>query len=126
MTDGNPRQRVLIVDDEKVIAITLAHIFVTRGYEARPAYSAEEAIPVIDEWAPDLAVLDVCLPGMDGVDLAIRLKAMYPGCRVLLISGKPETLEIVERAGRRGHVLELIAKPVPPAVLLDRAAELLR
>jgi len=125
-TDANGIPRVLIVDDDKVIAITLAHIFVAKGYEARSAYSAEEAIPLIDGWVPDLAVLDVCLPGMDGVDLAIRLKAMCARCRVLLISGKPETLDLVERAARGGHALELIAKPVPPAQLLDRAAELLR
>jgi DNA-binding response OmpR family regulator len=117
---------VLIVDDEKVISITLGQIFRGKGYEARTAYSAEEAMPILDGWAPDLAVLDVSLPGMNGVDLAIRVKALHPECRVLLISGKPETLEIVESAGRNGHILELIAKPVPPAVLLDRAAELLR
>lgn len=124
--DVTSGSRVLIVDDEKVIAITLAHIFRVKGYEARWAYSAEEAIPLIESWAPDLAVLDVCLPGMNGVDLAIRLKAMLPECRVLLISGKPETLEVMERASQNGHVIELIAKPVPPTLLLDRAAELLR
>ena len=123
---ANTAPRVLIVDDEKVIAITLARIFSSKGYDARTAYSAEDALPLLDDWAPDLAVLDVSLPGMNGVDLAIGLKALRPNCRILLISGKPETLEVVERAGRSGHVLELIAKPVPPAFLLDRAAELLR
>lgn len=122
----NAAQRVLIVDDEKVIAITLGRIFSGTGYEARIAYSAEDALALLNGWAPDLAVVDVSLPGMNGVELAIHLKALSPGCRLLLISGKPETQEVVEDAGRNGHVLELIAKPVPPRVLLDRAAELLR
>lgn len=62
---------------------------------------------------------------MNGVDLAIRLRALCPQCQILLISGKPETQEVMERACANGHVLELMAKPVPPRILLDRAAELL-
>lgn len=122
---ANAAQRVLIVDDEKVIAITLGRIFSGTGYEVRIAYSAEEALSSLNGWVPELALLDVSLPGMNGVELAIHLKALSPGCRILLISGKPETQEVVEHAGRNGHVLELMAKPVPPRALLDRAAELL-
>jgi hypothetical protein len=59
------------------------------------------------------------------VDLAIHLMGLRPECRILLISGKPETQEVMEHAGRNGHVLELMPKPIPPRVLLERAAELL-
>lgn len=121
----NASQRVLIVDDEKVIAITLGRIFSGKGYEVRTAYSAEEALVLLVGWAPQLALLDVSLPGMNGVDLAIQLSALSPECRILLLSGKPGTQEVMERACGNGHVLELIAKPVPPRILLDRAAELL-
>ena len=124
-TRVNAARRVLIVDDEKVIAITLGRIFSGTGYEVRTAYSAEEALVLLDGWSPDLAVLDVALPGMNGIELAIHLQGLSAGCCVLLISGKPETQEVMEHAGRNGHVLELMAKPVPPRVLLDRAAELL-
>lgn len=124
-TRVNATRRVLIVDDEKVIAITLGRIFSGTGYEVRTAYSAEEALVLLDGWSPDLAVLDVSLPGMNGIELAVHLKGLSAGCRVLLISGKPETQEVMERAEENGHVLELMAKPVPPRVLLDRAAELL-
>jgi DNA-binding response OmpR family regulator len=113
------------VDDDKVIAITLARIFSGTGYEVRTAYSAEDAIALLDGWTPDLALLDVALPEMNGVDLAIHLKGLSPQCRILLLSGKPDTLEVMERAERNGQVLELMAKPVAPRVLLDRAAELL-
>jgi DNA-binding response OmpR family regulator len=125
ITQVNGARHVLIVDDEKVIAITLGRIFSGIGYEVRTAYSAEEALTLMNGWTPELAVLDVSLPGMNGVDLAIHLRGLRPECRVLLISGKPDTQEVMERACRNGHELELMAKPVPPRILLDRAAELL-
>jgi DNA-binding response OmpR family regulator len=54
--------KVLIVDDEENICATLAAIFTSRGYEARVAYSAEQAVEVIAEWQPDLAIMDVGPP----------------------------------------------------------------
>ena len=119
------KARVLIVDDEKLIRITLAHVFAGRGYDARGAESAEEALQLVDEWAPNLAVLDVNLPKMDGVELAIRIKALFPECRIVLISGAPETEFVVQRYGPAGRDLELLAKPIHPEDLLARAAQLL-
>lgn len=119
------KKRILIVDDEKVITITLAWIFKGKGYDTCTAYSAEEAMPLLDGWIPQLAIIDVSLPGMNGVDLAIHIKGRCRDCRLLLISGKPDSMEALDRAEGNGHILELLAKPIPPAVLLDRAAELL-
>jgi CheY-like chemotaxis protein len=116
---------VLIVDDEKIIGETLGSIFTTRGYEARAAQSAEEAIEVLAEWQPDLAILDVRLPKMNGIDLAIALKNSHPACRVLLLSGYPNTADLVARAQADGHLFEVLAKPAHPTVMLDRAAHLL-
>ena len=82
MTDLELSQRLLIVDDEHIIADTLATIFANAGYEAKAVYTAEAALTLIEEWAPDLALIDVFLPGMNGVDLALRLKAELPGCRL--------------------------------------------
>ena len=65
--------RVLIVDDERTIADTLVLIFSANGYETRASYSAEQALEIIADWLPDLAILDVVLPKMNGVDLAILL-----------------------------------------------------
>jgi DNA-binding response OmpR family regulator len=118
-------RRVLIVDDEKVITATLSWIFTARGYDTRTSYSAEDTLALLNSWLPDLALIDVSLPEMNGVDLAIRMKGLCPECRLLLMSGKPDSMEILDTAGRNGHVLELVAKPVSPKVLLDRVAELL-
>ena len=118
-------RRILIVDDEMAIADTLALIFKTQHYEARVAYSAERAIEILAEWRPDLAILDVILPEMNGIDLAIVIKANYPGCHVLLFSGHANTAMLLEEAGRKGHQFEVLAKPVHPNLMLERASALL-
>ena len=119
------RNRVLIVDDEDVIAVTLSLIFRAMGYETRTAWSAEEAVELLEEWRPDLALVDVFLPGMNGVDFGIYLRCVSPQCKVVLVSGHPGSGELRRDAARIGHEMELIPKPVHPRELLDRAAELL-
>lgn len=119
------KRRILIVDDETAIADTLALIFRTQRYEVRVAYSGESAIEVIAEWRPDLAIIDVILPEMNGIDLAIVTKCNYPGCHVLLFSGHANTTMLLEEASRKGHQFEVLAKPVHPTVMLERAADLL-
>jgi CheY-like chemotaxis protein len=118
--EGKPR--VLIVDDEHVIADTLVTIFSTTGLDAMAVYSAEEALTLIPEWRPHVAIIDVHLPGMNGIDLAIRLKAEYPSCRLTLFSGYSSTVDLLEKARLDGHTLEVLAKPVHPTELLSLIA----
>lgn len=125
MPRNNSIRKILIIDDDHGIADTLALIFSTQNYAARVAYSAEEAIELIAECPPDLAIVDVMLPQMNGIDLAIVLKANYPACRTLLFSGQPDTSRLVEEALKKGHKFEILAKPLPPAFLLETVADLL-
>lgn len=119
------QRRILVVDDETSIADTLALILRAQFYEVRVAYSAEQAIEVIAEWRPDLVIIDVILPRMNGIDLAIVAKANYPGCHVLLFSGHSNTTVLLEEAGRKGHQFEVLAKPVHPTLMLERVSTLL-
>jgi CheY-like chemotaxis protein len=80
---------------------------------------------VLAVWEPDLTILDVGLPKMNGIDLAIALKSIHPDCRVLLFSGYPNTADLLAQAQADGHVFEVLAKPVHPTIMLDRAAHLL-
>ncbi len=118
MPDSPEATRILIVDDERIIADSLALIFSRAGYEARVAYSAEHALGLIDIWEPQLAIIDVYLPAMNGVDLAIRLKGELPDCRLTLFSGQASTNDLIEQARRDGHALEVIPKPIHPDELL--------
>jgi DNA-binding response OmpR family regulator len=117
--------KVIIVDDEKIIRESLAAIFRSRGYESKVALSAEQAVEIIAEWQPDLAILDVELPKTNGIDLATALKTSHPACVVLLFSGQPSTTDLLADAAAGGHSFEVMAKPVHPTVLLDKCADLL-
>jgi DNA-binding response OmpR family regulator len=124
-TVNDRRHKVLIVDDERTIANTLDLIFSASGYETRAAYSAEQALEIITGWLPDLAIIDVVLPLMSGIDLAILLTAQCPACRILLFSGQSLTADLLVEATTKGYTFDILAKPVHPTVLLERALNLL-
>jgi DNA-binding NtrC family response regulator len=119
------KPKVIIVDDETHIGTSLAAIFTNRGYESKTAFSAELAVEIIAGWEPDLAIVDVRLPKMNGIDLAIALKNGHPSCRVLLFSGQPSTDNLLAQAEADGHLFEIVAKPAHPTVMLNLAAHLL-
>ena len=125
MSGLQQKHKVVIIDDEVNVSDTLALIFTKEGYEARVAYSAEEAIVAIADWSPDLAIVDVVLPGMSGIDFALVLKANYPDCRLLLFSGESSTTELLSQAAMAGNIFDVLAKPLHPAYMLDTAAGLL-
>jgi DNA-binding NtrC family response regulator len=118
-------RKILIIDDEPTIADTLSVIFSSSGYESRAVYSAEQALEMLEEWRPDLAVIDVVLPGMNGIEFAIFLKASYPGCQFLLFSGQPGTSGLLEEARKKGHLFEILAKPLHPTFMLSTVADML-
>jgi DNA-binding NtrC family response regulator len=118
--------RILIVEDEKVVAETLGQILSTQGYAVQIDSSAEAAIELLADWQPHLAILDVMLPNMNGIDLAVLIKQRCPHCHALLFSGQPSVEVLVEKAKREGHQFEILAKPVHPSVMLGAISDLLR
>jgi DNA-binding NtrC family response regulator len=113
--------RVLIVDDEGNITDTLVKIFEGVGYEARGVYSAESARAILQTWSPHLAIIDVRLPAMNGIDLAKLMNAEYPDCRLILLSGQAETADLLEVSVNEGYAFEILAKPTHPRALLNWA-----
>jgi DNA-binding response OmpR family regulator len=118
-------RRILIVDDEPRIAETLQMILSRRGYEVRVADAAEQALELLPAWKPDVAIVDVMLPQMNGIDFGIIVRTNYADCRVLLLSGHPETVGLLEDARRKGHDFEILAKPLHPTLILDIVSNLL-
>ena len=112
--------RVFVVDDERVIASTLAMILCHQGFDATPFTAPLEALKAARSNAPDLLISDVVMPELSGVDLAIQVKEQCPDCRVLLFSGQAATANLLKDARAAGHDFELLTKPVHPADLLAR------
>ena len=119
-TSTSPKPRVLVADDEQVIANTLAIILNQAGFEARAVYSGEKAIEALDAFHPDMLISDVIMTGMTGIEAAIQTRAKLPKCKILLFSGQAATADLLERARSQGHEFEILAKPVHPTDLLAK------
>jgi len=116
---------VLVVDDEPVIADTLAVILGQNGFMAMAAYDGRTALEIADLVAPDLLLSDVVMPGMSGVDLAIAIRQAQPNCRILLFSGTAANVDLLNAAGEAGRDLTVLSKPLHPKDLLARVSETL-
>jgi DNA-binding NtrC family response regulator len=112
---------LLVVDDDPDCCANLADILGDRGFEVRIAYDAPSAIDLAASWVPDLAILDLRLPGMDGLDLAQRLAAAHPRIRSILMTAFV-TAENVRDAERRG-ICRILSKPVAVERLLQAIDE---
>ncbi|HEX3987642.1 MAG TPA: response regulator [Acidobacteriaceae bacterium] len=112
--------RVLVVDDEPLIAQTVAAILNAHGFEARESTSAEDALRIARAFRPDIVLSDVLMPRMNGVDLGVRLSRELPDTRVLLFSGQAATSELMRRAEEQGYHFELFPKPIHPDELIAR------
>ena len=98
--------RVLIADDEQVIADSLAAILGHFGYETTAAYDGKTALEKAGIFEPDFVVTDVMMPVMNGIELAIQIGEILPGCKVILFSGMAATSDLVEDAKSRDIILK--------------------
>jgi two-component system nitrogen regulation response regulator NtrX len=103
-------RRVLVVDDEQSILLTLEGILRDEGWEVALAESGEQGLEAIEVQDPDLLLLDVWLPGMDGIETLERVKTRYPDLPVVLMSGHG-TIETAVRATKLG-AFDFIEKPL--------------
>lgn len=113
------RASVLVVDDEKIIVDTLAEILNGAGFEVLSAYDGWTALEKIANRRPDYLLSDVLMPQMNGVELAIAIRKMYPATRIMLFSGQAGISEILLEGQRQGFEFELIAKPIHPLKLIE-------
>ena len=118
------RPSIIVADDEKRIADTLALILESKGYAALPTYDGTSALEMCRQGIPDLLLSDVVMPGMNGIELAIAVRQEFPTCHILLFSGQAATAIFLEDASRRGYDFEILAKPVHPEDLLARVKDL--
>jgi CheY-like chemotaxis protein len=114
------KRRVIVVDDERLIANTLATILNNAGYDARAVYSGEQLVELLETFQPEVLIADVVMPGMTGIQAAIATRNKLPKCNILLFSGQPITADLIDQARAQGHEFELVAKPVHPSELLAK------
>ena len=120
-SSGNKaKPKVLVVDDEKVIADTLAIILNQHGYDASPVYTGTAAVERARNVRPDLIISDVIMPDMNGIEAAISIRRFLPECKILLFSGQAATANLLETARAQGHEFEILAKPIHPQDLLAK------
>ncbi|MEK6655324.1 MAG: response regulator, partial [Thermodesulfobacteriota bacterium] len=101
---------ILIVDDEESICQTLEGILTDEGYETVATGSGEEALRVVEEELPNLVLLDIWLPGMDGIDVLKAIKGSHPQVQVVMMSGHG-TIETAVKATKLG-AFDFIEKPL--------------
>ena len=112
---------ILVVDDEESICQSLRGILSDEGYEVRTAGSGEDALKAIEEDVPDLVLLDIWLPGMDGLEALKIIKAETPQVPVIMMSGHG-TIETAVKATKLG-AFDFIEKPFSDQALLDRVQD---
>ena len=120
---GKNKPKVLVVDDEQMIADTLAIILNQSGYDAVAVYTGAAALESARANKPDLVISDVIMPDMNGIEAVIKIREFLPGCKVLLFSGQAATADLLEMARNQGHEFEILAKPVHPQDLLAKLRE---
>lgn len=120
MSSNTQKRKILVVDDERVIADTLAMILNQSGFEARAVYSGEKALELAPGFAPDMLISDVIMADLNGIDAAIRIRSLLPSIKILLFSGQAATADLLEKARKDGYEFDILAKPVHPQDLLAR------
>jgi CheY-like chemotaxis protein len=115
-----PGLRVLVVDDERIIADTLVQILTLDGFTAAVAYSGEHAIRCAREDHFDLVLMDVMMPEMNGIEAWEEINKIHPECQIILVSGNMATEQLLWDALDRGMNFEIFIKPVHPHVIIER------
>jgi DNA-binding response OmpR family regulator len=110
--------KVLLVDDEKDFALTLAERLGMRGIQVSTAFSGEEALNLLETYQPDVMVLDLMMPGMSGSAVLGRVKNLYPNLAVILLTGLSSTAEGV--SGISQGAFDFLIKPLQIEELIEK------
>jgi len=116
---SRPR-RILVVDDNRDAAESLAALLRLEGHDAATAFDGHEALTAVRLLQPQVILLDIGLPGMNGYEVAQRLRAAGSPARLVALTGygQPEDRERAQRAGFHQHLV----KPVDPQALTEALA----
>jgi CheY-like chemotaxis protein len=114
------KPKILVVDDESVIADSLATILNQSGYEAVAVHSGEQALALATTFSPALMICDVIMGELNGIETAILMRSLLPQIKILLFSGNEASVGMLLDARSNGHDFDFLTKPVHPKDLLTR------
>ena len=110
--------KVLLVDDEEEFVQTLAERIEMREIGSDVALNGEEALKKVDANAPDVMVLDLKMPGIDGMEVLRQTRKAYPNVQIIMLTGHGSKKD--EKEARRLGAFEYLQKPVPIDVLVKK------
>jgi DNA-binding response OmpR family regulator len=116
MFESMSRARIAVVDDEHIVADTLAEILNCHGFQAKALYSGESAVEEAENFRPQIVLSDVRMGGMDGVETAIRIRSLHPECRIILFTASPVRHSLYAQINLLGF--EFIERPLHPREVL--------
>src|SRR5262245_37778389 len=104
MQEDSLARRILVADDEPDVCEALSRLLRDMGHEVRTASDGDGALSLAREWQPDVVVLDVIMPRVDGFEVARRLRADFAAdrMRIVMMSGRPLDETALESAGEAG------------------------
>ncbi|MEO5853901.1 MAG: response regulator transcription factor [Nocardioides sp.] len=123
MTSPDPRRRILVVEDEPVINDSVTRRLVTEGYDVSQAWDGPGAVEAAARTVPDLVLLDVMLPGFDGLEVCRRIQADRP-VPVLMLTARDDEADLL--AGLAVGADDYLTKPFGMRELVARVSALLR
>lgn len=103
------KEKILIVDDQFGIRILLNEVFTKEGYQTFQAANGIQALDILQKHDPDLVLLDMKIPGMDGIEILKRMKVIDPDIRVIIMTAYGE-LDMIQEAKNLGAITHF-AKP---------------
>lgn len=111
--------RILLVDDEYEFAETLAERLRIRSFDVNVVGRAEDALEAIDnDWRPDVVLLDLKMPGMDGMDALTEIRAREPDVETIMLTGHGAASSSIE--GMKRGAYDYMMKPVDIAELVEK------
>lgn len=117
------KERILVVDDDPAITTALRRTLAFEGYTVEVAHSGEEGLRKVRDWTPDLVILDILMPGIDGFEVCQRLRAA-DDTPVLMLTARDEVADRVR--GLDAGADDYLVKPFAPDELLARIRAMLR
>jgi len=116
MTAGSDGRTVLVIDDDRVLADTLAEILRKHGFKPVALYSGEEAVELAERFCPDVVLSDIRMSRMDGIETGKRIREMHPECRVILFTAQAISIGMRQSIHRLNF--ELLQRPLHPEHVL--------